>query len=169
MWIKVFKLIFLVVFSASYGLVSAAGVFTVLIAVGLVPRFAGKTHTADRVILYEEMMIAGTIVGCIISVFNNECVQLAETLRCSLSEMCGIIQPVLKVTGWTVLFMSGLFSGMFVGCLALAIAEMLDSIPIFMRRVNLRKGIGIVVMSIAAGKFLASVFYFVMKLYNNLE
>ena len=37
----------------------------------------------------------------------------------------------------------GLFAGMFVGCLALAIAEMLDSIPILTRRVSFRHGIGL--------------------------
>ena len=44
---------FLILTGASYGLLAAAGVFTVLVAVGLVPRFAGRTHTADKVILYE--------------------------------------------------------------------------------------------------------------------
>jgi stage V sporulation protein AB len=167
--LKVFKLIFLAAFSAGYGVVSAAGVFTVLIAVGLVPRFAGKTHTADRVVLYEEMMIAGTILGCIVSVFNNECAGYAEVLRYRLCEMNKILQPVLNAAGFVLLALSGIFSGMFVGCLALAIAEMLDSIPIFMRRVNLKKGVGIMVFSIAAGKFATSVLYFVYRLYENLE
>ena len=36
---------FLILIGASYGFLSAAGVFTVLAAVGLVPLFAGKTHT----------------------------------------------------------------------------------------------------------------------------
>ena len=31
----------------SFGMLAAAGVFTVLSAVGLIPRFAGKTHSAD--------------------------------------------------------------------------------------------------------------------------
>ena len=42
----------LIVTGASYGLLSAAGVFTVLVAVGLIPRFAGKTQTARYVLLY---------------------------------------------------------------------------------------------------------------------
>lgn len=167
--VKVIKLVFLAVFSASYGVISAAGVFTVLIAVGLVPRFAGKTHTAERVIIYEEMMIAGTIAGCIISVFNKEWVSFAEMLRCRLYEIDKIAEYILNAAGLTLLAMSGIFSGMFVGCLALAIAEMLDSIPIFMRRVNLKKGVGIAVFSIAAGKFATSILYFVYRLYENLE
>jgi stage V sporulation protein AB len=169
MLIKTLSKVFLVIFSASYGLISAAGVFTILIAVGLVPRFAGKTHTADKVVLYEEMMIAGTIMGCIISVFNEECRNFAEMLKATLYDSNEMLQPVLKTAGITILVMFGLFSGMFVGCLALAIAEMLDSIPIFARRVGFKKGIGIVVLSMAAGKFLASILYFALKLYENLE
>ena len=56
--------------------------------------------------------------------------------------------------------MFGLFCGMFVGCLALAIAEMLDSIPIFTRRISFRHGIGLVVLSMAAAKLCGSLFYF---------
>jgi stage V sporulation protein AB len=167
--IKILCQIFLALFSASYGLISAAGVFTILIAVGLVPRFAGKTHTADKVILYEEMMIAGTITGCIISVFNEECRSIAEIIRNFLYSSNEIVQSVSGITEVIILVMSGLCSGMFVGCLALAIAEMLDSIPIFARRVGLKKGIGIVILSMAAGKFLASILYFVFRLYENLE
>jgi len=75
MWIKT---VFLAVTSCSFGLLAAAGVFTVLAAVGLVPRFAGKTHTGKKVILYEEMVIAGTIIGCL-SVF----------LKITVSWACG--------------------------------------------------------------------------------
>ena len=59
----------LIVTGASYGLLSAAGVFTVLVAVGLIPRFAGKTHTARYVLLYEEMVIFGTLAGCFVTIF----------------------------------------------------------------------------------------------------
>ena len=55
----------------SFGLLAAAGVFTVLSAVGLIPRFAGKTHSAKEIWLYENMVMLGTIVGCIFSVFDR--------------------------------------------------------------------------------------------------
>lgn len=61
----------LIAAGASYGLLSAAGVFTVLVAVGLIPRFAGKTHTARYVLLYEEMVIFGTLAGCFVTVFQS--------------------------------------------------------------------------------------------------
>ena len=54
----------------------------------------------------------------------------------------------------------GLFAGIFVGCLALAIAEMLDSIPIFARRMKFRHGVGIVILCMAIGKTIGSLIYF---------
>ena len=54
----------------SFGVLAAAGVFTVLVAVGLVPRFAGKTHTASYILLYEEFVIWGTICGMLFSIFE---------------------------------------------------------------------------------------------------
>ena len=56
--------------------------------------------------------------------------------------------------------LTGLFAGIFVGCLALAIAEMLDSIPILTRRIGFRHGLGLMVISIAMGKAVGSLLYF---------
>lgn len=58
-----------VVVGLGAGILVSAGVFTVLLSVGLVPRFAGKTHTGEKIFLYEEMVVFGTLVGCLASVF----------------------------------------------------------------------------------------------------
>ena len=63
------KGLFLTFIGISFGVLAAAGVFTVFVAVGLVPRFAGETHTAKHVLLYEEMVVFGTIVGAFVSIF----------------------------------------------------------------------------------------------------
>lgn len=158
------KTLFLVLTGVSYGLLAAAGVFTVLVAVGLVPRFAGKTHTAKQILLYEEMVIFGTMTGCILSIFSRYCrfgawwqqrFPGAEQLLWGI----GIL--------WQAAF--GLFSGMFIGCLALAIAEMLDSIPILTRRISFRHGLGLVVLSMAAGKVCGSLLYFLTELHRTVE
>lgn len=120
----------LIAAGASYGLLSAAGVFTVLVAVGLIPRFAGKTHTARYVLLYEEMVIFGTLAGCFVTVFPKYS-QWGSFLR----EQFPKEMKLWMATGVAAQAVFGLFSGMFIGCLALAIAEMLDSIPIFARRI----------------------------------
>lgn len=73
---------------------------------------------------------------------------------------------VYEVVVFLVLVAIGIFSGIFVGCLALALAEMIDSIPIFARRMGFRHGIGVAVISTALGKLCGSVLYFCMHFYE---
>ena len=70
------------------------------------------------------------------------------------------MQKIFDTGGEVFLGTAGLFMGMFVGCLALAIAEMLNSIPIFARRVSYRHGLGIAVLAVALGKLAGSLYYF---------
>ncbi len=153
----------LILAGGSYGLLAAAGVFTVLAAVGLVPRFAGKTHTAEHVRIYEEMVIFGTLSGCVLSIFSRYCQFHAWWQQ-------RWPQHVSLLNGAGILFQAafGLFAGMFVGCLALAIAEMLDSIPILTRRISFRHGLGLVVMSMAVGKVCGSLIYFLTELHRTV-
>ncbi len=155
------RVCFLIILGVSYGLLSSAGVFTVLAAVGLVPRFAGKTHTAGKIILYEEAVVFGTITGAILSIFSRYC-QFGAWWQ----ELFPLATRQLHVIGtiWQAVF--GLFAGMFVGCLALAIAEILDSIPILARRISFRHGIGLAVVSMAIGKLCGSIFYFVTEFHR---
>lgn len=157
----VFEWLFLAIVGMSFGVLAAAGVFTVLVAVGLVPRFAGKTHTARKVLLYEEMVIFGTIVGGLVSVFP-EYSQFGAFWN---QHFLGHIQ-LWRSIGMGIQALFGLFAGMFVGCLALAIAEMLDSIPIFTRRISFRHGIGLAILSVAIGKLCGSLFYFGTELHR---
>lgn len=145
----------------SFGMLAAAGVFTVLSAVGLIPRFAGKTHSAKEIWLYEDMVMVGTIVGCISSIFHRYLRIGAWLEGC----MPGL-DWLWNALGQGFLSVSGLFYGMFVGCLALAIAEMLDSIPIFTRRISFRHGLGCAVLAMAVGKFCGSLFYFWQELHR---
>lgn len=161
MWIKY---ILLAVMSFSFGSLAAAGVFTVLTAVGLVPRFAGKTHTNRHVFLYENMIIAGTIVGTFFSIWPQYSMFgpfLQQTFR--------IPQHAFGIAGNILMAVYGIFSGMFIGCLALAIAEMLDSIPILTRRIGFRHGLGIAVLFMALGKICGSIAYFVLQIYHVAE
>lgn len=137
------------------GILVSAGVFTVLLSVGLVPRFAGKTHTGGKIFLYEEMVVFGTLVGCLASVFPGAVIFCREWLQERMDESGAFGCLVLATEALT-----GLFAGIFVGCLALAIAEMLDSIPILTRRIGFRHGLGLMVLSIAMGKAVGSLLYF---------
>lgn len=150
MWIRDIILCFL---GISFGLLVAGGVFTVLIAVGLLPRFAGKTGTARYEMLYEEFIIAGTVIGCVLSIFDFP-------YRIGRFILQTFPNWLYTITTQSVLICIGIFSGIFVGCLALAAAEMLDSIPIFTRRIGFRHGLGIIVTAIAFGKLAGALIYF---------
>lgn len=138
----------------------SGGVFTVLLSVGLIPRFAGKTHTNRKVFLYEEMVVLGTLAGNVLTIFP-QCKEAGAWLS-ALPGIGGIWQGA----GCALLVLYGLFAGMFVGCLALAIAEMLDSIPIFARRIGFRHGLGMVVSAMALGKMVGSLLYFAMEVFK---
>ena len=77
----------------------------------------------------------------------------------------------MKEAAWTVvgngiLLISGIFSGIFIGCFALAIAEMLNTIPIFARRIGFRHGLGIAILFMALGKLAGSLIYFIEGVYR---
>lgn len=159
-----FREYFLMFVGGSFGLLSSAGVFTVFSTVGLVPRFAGKTHSAKEILLYENMIVLGTIIGGLVSIWP----ETWNRAFMRLEEVVGAPSFWLVFQNFC-LIVIGLFSGMFVGCFALSIAEMLDSIPIFTRRISFRKGIGLAVCSVAAGKLFGSLFYFWEGLYKIIQ
>ena len=158
------RTLFLAILGASYGLLAAAGVFTVLVAVGLVPRFAGRTHTGKKVVLYEEMVISGTLFGCVFSVFSRYC-QIGAWLQKRFPEH---VEGLLGA-GNVFQAVYGIFAGMFIGCLALAIAEMLDSIPILSRRISFRHGLGFAILGMALGKLCGSLAYFATEMHRTVQ
>ena len=62
--------------------------------------------------------------------------------------------------GTFTLLLYGLFSGIFLGGWIMALAEMADVFPIFSRRIKLTNGIRWVVVAVAFGKALGSLYYF---------
>lgn len=149
-------------------MLASAGVFTVLASVGLIPRFAGKMHVAGNIFILEEAVVGGTLVCGFASVFPDWCGRGLCFVRSFLlqrqvfgdatAQICGGI-------GTFFLILFGLFAGMFVGCLAFAIAEMLNSIPIFARRIGFRHGLGVAIAAAASGKLVGSLLYFAREIY----
>lgn len=117
------------------GLVVAAGVFAFITLLGVVNRLASKTSTAKHIVIYENMVILGGILGNTWFVYQWDI-------------------PF----GMIGLILFGLFSGMFIGCQAMAIAEVLDVIPVFAKRVKIKYGMPYVVATIAMGKAVGAFF-----------
>lgn len=157
------KQAFLGICGLSFGLLASAGVFTVLVSVGLIPRFAGKMHVAKKVFVLEEAVVFGTLTGGFFSVFSRygEIGKFVLERQIFGAETAGI----WNLIGNGFLIIWGFFAGIFVGCLALAIAEMLDSIPIFSRRIGFRHGIGVAIAATALGKMVGSLIYFSKEIF----
>lgn len=160
----IWKQLFMGIVGLSAGILISAGVFTVLLAVGLVPRFAGKTHSSRHIFLYEEMVVLGTLAGDYFSIFLDYG-YVGEWVRQRLLFGAGTV-GIWRVVSGILVSAFGLFAGIFVGCLALAIAEMLNSIPILTRRIGYRHGLGIMVLAIALGKMAGSLLYFAKHIFE---
>ena len=92
--------IFLSFIGLASGFVVAAGIFAFITMLGIIPRLAQRTGTADHIYGYEWMIILGGTAGNILNLFVTHL-------------------PV----GMIGIPIYGLFSGIFVGCLAMALAE----------------------------------------------
>jgi len=164
------SLIFQGIVGGCFGVLAASGVLTVLTAVGLVPRYVGRVHEAKHILLFENMIILGTMGGTFVTLFSP----LASGSDMKLLSMMSQIGEKLKIFEAVNLIGSGLeslygfFSGIFVGTLALAIAEMLDSFPIYFRRARLGGGLRIILLAVALGKMTGAFLYFYLTLYRTV-
>lgn len=129
--------ILLTVLGLSAGFAVSCGIFAFISMIGIPPRLAGRMHTAKHISLYEDMIIAGGIWGNLVTV----------------------LKPPL-IGGNFLLGIFGIFSGIFVGCMALALAEALKAIPVMAHRISLKKGLPVLIIAVAAGKFFGAVYQF---------
>lgn len=165
----------LAVFGLSAGLSVASGVFTVFTAVGLVPRFAEHTKSGNRIMLYENMIILGCFSGCVYSLFYKQLDKLFAPMR--IPSLPGAWLEAALRGDWlsaiasggglaaAILGIAGVFVGIYVGTLAISIAEMLDAIPIMTHRINVKRGVSLVIAGLAVGKLVGSFFYFMKGVY----
>lgn len=121
----------------SAGVATAAGLFSFIVELGVVADFADRTHTAEHILFYEDCVALGGIVGNILYVFH-----------------IGI--PL----GTPPLAVFGAFAGIFAGCWAMALAEILNVFPIFMRRAKVVRYLSAFIISMALGKGLGAFLFF---------
>lgn len=125
MWIKY---LLLTLFGLGAGVSLAGGFFALLIALGIISRFAHETKTGAYVWIYEMAVAAGGIFGTMWYLYGWEI-------------------PVGKIG----LGLYGAGAGIFVGAWAMALTEIIDTIPIFMRRLFLKRGLVAIVWALAIG------------------
>jgi stage V sporulation protein AB len=132
--------ILLVLIGLSAGFAAGAGLFSFIIGLGIVSDFADRTHTGNCVMFYEDCIAVGGSLGAIFYIYQ-------------ISVPYGAwIVPVF-----------GLFGGIFVGCWAMALTEILNLFPIFIRRAKVIRCIPYMILGIALGKGLGALLFFYQR------
>lgn len=134
------RLISLGIIGFSAGLVVAGGLFSFVVELGVVSDFADRTHTGDKIHWYEMSVACGGILGNLFSVFQ---VPLP---------FGNIILPAF-----------GLLSGIFVGCWAVALAEILNVFPVFLRKIKTFQAVPWIIFMLAIGKGIGSIIYYYFR------
>ncbi len=134
MWVKQ---LLLALIGLSAGVTVAGGWFSFVVSLGVVSDFADRTHTGNHILLYETSVALGGILGNILFIYQ-------------------IPVPI----GTVILMLFGIFAGIFVGCWSMALAEILNVFPIFIRRVKVLKGVPYIILSIALGKGIGACLFF---------
>ncbi len=110
-----------------------AGVVALVVKVGVISRMVARTKTASALSWYEDVVVFGCFAASLYTIFS----------------------PSLPGGLW-LLAMTGFFFGVFAGCLAIALAEVVSAFPIFARRSRLTTGLVFMIVAMALGKFAAS-------------
>ena len=125
----------LAVIGFSAGIIVAGGLFSFIIGLGVISDFADRTHTGEHILLYEDCVALGGMLG----------------------NLWWLYQFPIR-GGEIMLMISGTLSGIFVGAWSMALAEMLDIFPIFVRRFKGIRYVPHMILGIALGKGLGALF-----------
>lgn len=117
------------------GVSVAAGTFALITALGIIPRLASRMGVAEHVYKLESAIVLGGTIGSLLSVYHFP-MRIGDV---------GII-------------IFGVFAGIFVGCLSMALAEAIRVFPVLCQRINLNYGIYLLIFMMAAGKALGTLY-----------
>lgn len=131
--------VFLAFYGFSSGLLVSAGVFAFIAAIGIVPRLAKRTETQRFIPLYEDIITLGGLFGTTAMFIDYR------------------LPPVPFLAGTF-----ALLTGIFVGVLAVALAEVLNVMPVMLRRSRITRGLPWLILAFALGKAAGSLVYFLV-------
>lgn len=154
MWIKHVALGFL---SFAAGCAVSSGTFAFLLVIGVIPRMLRRTCLANRIFLIENIVSCGVILGAVTSVFDWN---VAGRLITDYVDAKGVWGMVLLTLSKVLIGLYGIAAGVFVGCIAAALAEILNTFPIIFHRTGIKRGLPWVMASMALGKALGALYYF---------
>ncbi|KGG81163.1 stage V sporulation protein AB [Caloranaerobacter azorensis] len=128
-----FNTIILALIGFSGGIVIGSAFIAVIVLLNIIPRLAQMSHTEKFISVYEKVMILSVVLITLLDFFD-------VTLK--INEIYLI--PI------------GLIMGIFIGILAAALAEVIDVVAVFERRVKIKDYIFYILLAIALGKTVGS-------------
>jgi len=137
MW---YKYLILVILGLGSGVIISAGVFAFITIIGIIPRLVQYTKTQKYIKLYEDIIIIGGTLAST-TMYIDYYIPIGNTLSVIYSA----------------------FAGIFVGCLSVSIAEVINVIPIMTRRGKLQKHVGAFIVVLGLGKALGSLMYYLIE------
>lgn len=130
-------------FGFSSGIILATGILAFITVIGVIPRITEKADIRTHYRAIGTAATLGIIMGSLLSLF-----EVHFTL------------PKILIAAF------GLLMGMFIGCLAVALAEVLDVIPITKRRFKIKQGIWLIIVAFSIGKLVGSLYYWFYPGFN---
>lgn len=128
------------------GVVVSGGIFAFIVVIGIVPRLIQRTQTAQYILLYESMIMLGGVAAGLT-----------------------LLGPYfLKGFLWAEVVVGGSY-GIFLGCLSVALAEVINVLPILCRRMKLASNLPWLLLVMALGKTLGVLAYYFIPGFLNLE
>lgn len=141
--INLLQNILIVIIGISAGAFTACGVCAVLTTVSVITRIAWKTGTTKKIRVYENCILAGAVLSVYLYIYEPDL-------------------GINSVLSGGIIGFIGLFFGIFVGCLAVSLAEALDASTIMFRRINFTKNTKYVLLAVALGKFVGNLIFFLV-------
>ncbi|MCF6408298.1 stage V sporulation protein AB [Pseudalkalibacillus salsuginis] len=132
------KIITVMLIGLGAGLAVGAGFVAILTVFGIIPRLMQITKTNSKIRSYEISIITGVL----------------------FSSWYGLRDYTISSSQW-LLIPIGLASGTFIGMLAAALTEVLNVLPVLMKRVGFKEQVLILLMAILFGKVIGSLFHWI--------
>jgi len=107
-----------------------------------VSRMIKRCNFGERILMVENTVILGVLTGAVFSVVEWKA------------------QLPYPWLAHVILGAYGTAAGIFVGCIAVALAEILNTFPILFRRLYINRGLSGVMIAMALGKMAGSFYYF---------
>lgn len=138
-WLSILKGAFAGFLGFCGGAIVAGGYIALVVKVGIITRMSARTKTASYSRWYEDMLVCGAVLGSLYSIFR------------------------WRLPGkWLFVVPYGFFAGIFAGCLAIALAEIVNAFPIFSRRIRLKQGLSWILTALALGKLMGTLLQLVI-------